>query len=664
MIKRFSSVKKSTVARLEEGMTAGHFGDAAALASRITENFGQAYDPKQRKQLRAKLLRLLTQELSYVSNDVVVRALDNALKIRVTLDWHRFLCIIFSFLPGRWIKLTSNPGFGASTMLLLTDGTVMCQEQGGLKWKKLTPDIYGSYVNGTWSDIAPMHWTRRYYASAVLNDGRVIVSGGEYSNAGGDTDKTEIYDPVTDTWTEISPPPGWGSVGDAPCAVLPDGQFLIGHISSTKTAIYDPETDTWTAGPLKGSSSSEESWVLLPDATVVTVRCNSSQRADKYDSASNTWVNGGTLPVNIIELSSSEIGAGVLLNDGRAFFAGATNHTALYTPPAIATHKGTWVAGPDFPNDTSGQSVGCKDTPSCLLTNGKVLISAGPVDGINWLTPTLFHEFDGAALTRIADPPNAAGVPYIGRMLLLPTGQVLFAAQTNELYAYTYFSCPDAAWRPHITSAPSVIHPHLAYSLSGRLFSGMSQAVGYGDDASAATNYPLVRIRHLGTGKVRYCRTFDHSTMAVATGADSVSTNFAVPGNIEVGKSELCVVANGISSPCVPVHVKPLFDRDDFSHWEIWARLIGSLADGDLWVLGPNGPIPVDPWGPKFVKAAQSARKKALDGLKELRKLGDQVHAERKKLASKIELAPDEGSEEAEEMEREARERIRKTEGK
>src|SRR6185436_17539529 len=120
---------------------------------------------------------------------------------------------------------------------------------------------------------------------------------------------------------------------------------------------------------------------------------------------------------------------------------------------------GTWTAGPDFPNDTSGQSIGCKDTPSCLLTNGRVLVAAGPVDGVStsWLTPTLFHLFDGGSLTRSADPPNATGVPYIGRMLLLPTGQVLFAAQTNEIYAYTYFSCPAPAWRPQITSSPSVV---------------------------------------------------------------------------------------------------------------------------------------------------------------------------------------------------------------
>jgi hypothetical protein len=157
-------------------------------------------------------LPVLTHEITHVSKDVVIRALDKALKIKVTIDWHRFLCIILSSLPGRWIKLTNDPGFAASTMLLLTDGTVICQEQGVANWKKLTPDAYGSYINGTWSDLAPMHWTRRYFASAVLKDGRVLVSGGEYSGTGSETNKTEICNPTTDTWKEISPPLGWANV--------------------------------------------------------------------------------------------------------------------------------------------------------------------------------------------------------------------------------------------------------------------------------------------------------------------------------------------------------------------------------------------------------------------------------------------------------------------
>jgi hypothetical protein len=108
--------------------------------------------------------------------------------------------------------------------------------------------------------------------------------------------------------------------------VLPDGRVLLGNLDDTRTAIFDPATDTFSAGPAKPVSSSEESWVLLPDETVITVRCDNSRKADKYLAAANTWVDGGTLPTGIIEVTSSEIGAGVLVNDGRAFFAGANGH--------------------------------------------------------------------------------------------------------------------------------------------------------------------------------------------------------------------------------------------------------------------------------------------------------------------------------------------------
>src|SRR5205814_159404 len=98
--------------------------------------------------------------------DVVVRALDQtSRRFRVAIDWHRFICHLAWLLPGWWVKLANNPGFDASTMLLLTDGTVMCQEQGGRNWKKLTPSAQGSYIDGIWSDLAPMNNTRRYYAS-------------------------------------------------------------------------------------------------------------------------------------------------------------------------------------------------------------------------------------------------------------------------------------------------------------------------------------------------------------------------------------------------------------------------------------------------------------------------------------------------------------------
>lgn len=77
----------------------------------------------------------------------------------------------------------------------------------------------------------------------------------------------------------------------------------------------------------------------------------------------------------------------------------------------------------------------------------------------------------------------------------------------------------------------------------------------YGDDFQDATNYPLVRITNNTTKHVFYCKTHNHSTMAVATGAAIVSTEFDVPSTIETGASSLVVVANGIPSASVAVTV-------------------------------------------------------------------------------------------------------------
>src|SRR5581483_9227691 len=69
-----------------------------------------------------------------------------------------------------------NQGFpGAANPLLLTDGSVIVQDAGCQDWWRLTPDNSGSYVNGTWNQIAslPPGYAPLYHSSAVLPDGRV-----------------------------------------------------------------------------------------------------------------------------------------------------------------------------------------------------------------------------------------------------------------------------------------------------------------------------------------------------------------------------------------------------------------------------------------------------------------------------------------------------------
>lgn len=540
-------------------------------------------------------------------------------------------------MPGTWQPLTNQPPFQACTMLLLTDGSVFCNGYQSVQTWKLVPDQDGSYVNGAWTRLADMLTTRLYYASAVLADGRVFVAGGEYSTSGGDTTDCEIYDPVLNRWTSIAPPAGWTAVGDAPCCVLPDGRLILGSISSTATAIFDPATDTFSAGPNKADASSEETWTLLPDGTVLAAECSNHPQAEKYLPATNTWVSAGTVPADLVQGYSIEIGPALLLPDGRVFCAGATGTTDLYTPPSSPTATGTWTSGPTFPADGTGQPREAKDTPGVLLPNGRVLVAVGPgVDGFN--NGATFYEYDPLAntLTQVPTPANAGGNPYNMRMLLLPSGQVLASASSGDVEVYTPDGDPEEDWRPKILSVPHVIRNKQTYQLTGTQLNGLSQACSYGDDATMATNFPIVKLRSNANGKEYFCRTFDHSTMAVATGATTVSTHFKVPFNVPKGPADLVVIANGIASEPVDVTVVPW--RLNFPVNEgLVNNIIGSLADGPLWVLGPNGPIPVDPgWG-ELATEAKAAWAQLIESARKIERLGEMA-AQRQVADKAVEL--------------------------
>jgi hypothetical protein len=140
-------------------------------------------------------------------------------------------------------------------------------------------------------------------------------------------------------------------------------------------------------------------------------------------------------------------------------------------------------------------------------------------------------------------------------MLLLPTGQVLFSNGTTAVAIYTPDGAPNPAWKPAITSVPAEVQPGQTYTLQGTQLNGLSQACSYGDDAAMATNYPLVRIQNLASKKTVYCRTSNHSTMAVATGTAVHSTCFTVSQSADPGACELCIVANGIASDPEPITV-------------------------------------------------------------------------------------------------------------
>jgi hypothetical protein len=449
-------------------------------------------------------------------------------------------------------RLKNQPPDGAGIGFLLTDGTAIYQGNAESDWYKLTPDNTGSYVNGTWSKLAnlPSGYVPDAFASAVLADGRLVIVGGEYLNgAFALTNLGAIYDPAANTWTNLPPPTGWKYIGDSPSVVLPNGNYLVGNKLTKSMAMLNPTTLKWTvmAGTGKSDFNAEEGWTLLPNGTVFTADVKHAPNSEIYTPSSRSWASAGSTVVDLHSPSPDgcinygpggslcyyppgEIGPAILRPDGTVFATGSytstgtgAGHTAIYS-----TTSGTWTAGPDFPN---GDNAG--DSFAVLLPSGNVLVEGGISS----------YEWDGTNLTQTLPTP--------GSLLVLPTGQVLVGGSE----VYTAKGTYQAAWAPTITSVTTSVTRGTTYPISGTQFNGLSQAAAFGDEFETATNYPLVRITNNSTGHVFYAKTHNHSTMAVATGSTTVSTNFDVPATMETGASSLVVVANGIPSAAVSITV-------------------------------------------------------------------------------------------------------------
>ncbi len=441
---------------------------------------------------------------------------------------------------GTWSALSNPAPGGVQLMLLLSDGTVMCQG-GGTSWYRLTPDSHGSYVSGTWTTLASAHDSRRYFGSQVLRDGRVYMAGGEYGTGGG---RMEIYDPVANTWTTPMTVPN-GPI-DSCTETLPNGNVLQGNAGSD-TRVYDVTNSLYSVAITALGGQDEPSWVKLQDGSILTLTGTNSER---FVPSLNKWVADASVPTPLFGYGY-EIGAGVLLPNGKIFYIGGTNHTAIYTPwttnsdglytPAGTTNFGSWVAGPDIPNNN-----GAVDAPAAMMVNGKVLCCmANSVTGFG--SGSVYYEYDylANAFTSITVPSAVSNaVAYGETMLDLPDGTVLVSGVGSTLYSYQPNGAPLTNGMPAILSVTTNLDG--SFHLTGTLFNGISEGAYYGDDSQMNSDYPVARLTN-GASTV-YCRTYNWSTCNLMTGTNVVTTELALPAGMLAGTYPLVVTANGIAS--------------------------------------------------------------------------------------------------------------------
>lgn len=469
-------------------------------------------------------------------------------------------------------------GGGVGTMYLLTDGSVMAQAEanGGLgtrKWNRFFPDSTGSYVNGTWKPAADSPVARHAYPGLGLNDGRLLILFGEFTDEtpSGQMGETfsntgEIYDPVADKWTPITPCPGpMGGMGEVPIAALSDGKVLVGEGGTNKCWIYDPKSDKWSATGSKlhsGERSLEESFVKMASGSIISYDIWGSitsnlPLAQGYDQTAGKWYETGSPPVQI--QVGGMLGPCMRMCDGRSWWIGYSGQSLYYS-------GNVWTLGPGQPNGEVGWN-----GSAAVMPNGHVFIplSAHPTPtNPGDPGPTKVYDFNPAnnAFTEITPPASMMDLISSGtermRMVWLPTGQLLFSngqPDQHGQHGLLIYNPPDLTPYPGSVPVVSVAsrkvtmdYPKERFTVAqndwlvtGSLFTGLHEGVYGGGTCQNSTNYPIVRFTG-SDGKVTYGRTTSWSTMDLCQ--SNMSFTFTLPAGLNVAGGTAVVVVNGVAS--------------------------------------------------------------------------------------------------------------------
>lgn len=264
---------------------------------------------------------------------------------------------------------------GDSTVL--NDGRVLVAggDRAKMGWAEPTFQLYDPKA-GVWSAPRALpHLMLEGLSATKLLDGRVLIAGGAFNTAA--TREAYLFDPATNSLTATGlmkyPRYGHGAT------LLPDGRvFVVGGYgtvgwqepASTSAEIYDPATGTWSsaASPLTVKwhpVRTESGLPVLPDGRVmVLARDDYTQYSEIYNPVSDTW--SMTVPPETGQTSIlANLGGGLVVQTAIGESTRATHFFISATD--------TWTVGPRMPAANQfGRGV--------VLPSGDLLITGGAAD--------------------------------------------------------------------------------------------------------------------------------------------------------------------------------------------------------------------------------------------------------------------------------------------
>ncbi len=288
-----------------------------------------------------------------------------------------------------------NTARAGHTATLLADGTVLIA--GGFSDASdtapaiNTAELFDPVANTFTNVPATMQSPRTSHTATRLQNGLVLLSGGQSDNNDGDGVNTaELFDPATQTFTALvatmtSPRGGHAAV------LLPDGKVLLmggfnnSSVSLNSAEVFDPVTQTFTALSAPMTSGRENfTATLLPNGKVLLTGGSNSSIASNtielFDPTSETFSSvSATMASARTGHTATLLPNGLVLVAGGGDLGGAFpstaviyNTTELYDPVAqLFTTTDVTLTTPRF-----FQAQTLLPTGSVLLTGGVNVVSS------------------------------------------------------------------------------------------------------------------------------------------------------------------------------------------------------------------------------------------------------------------------------------------------
>ncbi len=286
-------------------------------------------------------------------------------------------------------------------------------------------------TTGTWTQADPMSSRRVEHTATLLNNGHVLVTGGQndsvYPPVAIPTATAELYDSVAGTWTTTDSM-------DVPryhhsATLLNNGKVLVAGgiiaanapVITSSAEIYDPATGLFSPVASMNTPHMAHIALLLQDGRVLVA--GNTTAAEVYDPVANTWTTVGSMTT----LRNQGYYSAVLLPNGKVLITGGSfsspTSAEIFDPITNTFTATTPSNGPNL-------------FPTTLLSDGTVLMTGGLFDGTS-AAPAQIYDPNSATWTT-GDTMNELRTHHT--VTLLPTDDVLIAGgyiQTNATPGHT-----------------------------------------------------------------------------------------------------------------------------------------------------------------------------------------------------------------------------------